>query len=176
MEKCWIKGVSKHINYWIDLISFSPTGWLNMRTFAATSVNILIYNVLEVFTFFSYFPLARCLQLWCSIVRNVHPGTSKSWKSRRASFADDEPRVERPGTAMPADRPWSETNYAGDNRWIIKSCVTSIKYSVKTFRNRIELVIFSLLEVVSYRLLWNLVMMPKSHTVVYYIFFIYQRG
>ena len=155
MEKCWIKGVSKHINYWIDLISFSPTGWVNMRTFAATSVNILIYNVLEVFTFFSYFPLARCLQLWCSIVRNVHPGTSKSWKSRRASFADDEPRVERSGTAMPADRPWSETNYAGDNRWIIKTCVTSTKYSVKTFRNRIELVIFSLLEVVSYRLLWQ---------------------
>ena len=49
-----------------------------MRTFAATSVNILIYNVLEVFTLFSYFALARCLQLWCSIVRNVHPGTSKS--------------------------------------------------------------------------------------------------
>ena len=24
--------------------------------------------------------------------------------------------LKRPGTAMPADRPWGETNHAGDNR------------------------------------------------------------
>ena len=48
-----------------------------MRTFAATSGNILILNVLEVLTFSFYFPLARCLQLWRFIVRDVHPGTSK---------------------------------------------------------------------------------------------------
>ena len=57
---------------------------------------------------------------------NVYRGTSRSWKAWRASCSYVEPRCKRPGTAMPADRSWSETNHAGDHRWTIKSLVASV--------------------------------------------------
>ena len=70
--------------------------------------------------------LGRRLQLWCFVMWNVYRGTSRSWKAWRASCSYVEPRFKRPGTAMPADRSWSETNHAGDHRWTIKSLVTSV--------------------------------------------------
>ena len=61
--------------------------------------------------------LGWCLQLWCSFLWNVHPGTARSYKARRTSRACNERCVSRPGTAMPAERAWDETNHAGNNRW-----------------------------------------------------------
>ena len=61
--------------------------------------------------------LGWCLQLWCSFLWNVHPGTARSYKARRTSRACNELCVSRPGTAMPAERAWDETNHAGNNQW-----------------------------------------------------------
>ena len=60
--------------------------------------------------------LGWCLQLWCSSLWNVHPATSRSPKAWRTSGACNKWRVSWPGTAMPAERAWGETNHAGDNR------------------------------------------------------------
>ena len=75
--------------------------------------------LLKISTSSNYFLLLLgwCLQLWCSSLRNVHPTTSRSSKAWRTSGACNERCVSWSGAAMPAERAWGETDYAGDNRW-----------------------------------------------------------